>query len=135
MDWTSDNLAEAFRLFEQRLRLFFKVKKVREADQVSHILLQVGEEGLRRFNSWTLTEEEEADPAIVLQKLKEQLEPAENFRVSRLRFMGYRQRKDESLDDFVNRAKLQAQKSEFSADEINEHLLELTRPRLSKEPA
>ncbi|WP_293726087.1 hypothetical protein, partial [Thiolapillus sp.] len=77
MDWTSDNLAEAFRLFEQRLQLFFKVKKVREADQVSHILLQVGEEGLRRFNSWTLTEEEEADPAIILQKFKEQLEPAE----------------------------------------------------------
>ena len=43
MDWTSDNLAEAFRLFEQRLQFFFKVKKVREADQVSHILLQVGE--------------------------------------------------------------------------------------------
>ena len=128
MDWTSDNLAEAFRLFEQRLQLFFKVKKVREADQVPHILPQVGEEGLRRFNSWTLTEEEEADPAIILQKFKEQLEPAENFRVSRLR-------KDESLDDFVNRAKLQAHKSDFSADEINERLLELTRPRLSKKPA
>ena len=34
MDWTSDNLAEAFHLFEQRLELFFKVKKVCEADQV-----------------------------------------------------------------------------------------------------
>ena len=73
MDWTSDNLAEAFRLFEQRLQLFFKVKKVHEADQVSHILLQVGEEGLRHFNSWTLTEEEEADTAIIPQKFKEQL--------------------------------------------------------------
>ena len=125
MDWISDNLAEAFRPFEQRLQLFFKVKKVREADQVSLILLQVGEEGLRRFNSWTLTEEEEADPAIILQKSKEQLEPAENFRVSRLRLMGYSQRKDESLDDFVNRAKLQAQKCDFSTDEINERLLEL----------
>ena len=70
MDWISDNLAEAFRRFEQRLQLFFKVKKVREAEQVSLILLQVGEEGLRRFNSWTLTEEEEADPAIILQKFK-----------------------------------------------------------------
>ena len=85
MDWTSDNLAEASRLFKQRLQLFFKVGKVREADQVSHTLLEVGEEALRRFNSWTLTEEEEADPAIILQKFKEQLEPAEIFRVSRLR--------------------------------------------------
>ena len=69
--------------------------------QVSHILQQAGEEGLRSFNSWTLTEEEEADPAIILQKSTEQLEPAENFPVSRLRIMGYRQRKDESLDDFL----------------------------------
>ena len=35
------------------------------------------------------------------------------------------QRKGESLDDFVNRAKLQAQKCDFSADEINNRLLEL----------
>ena len=53
------------------------------------------------------------------------MEPAENFRVSRLRLMAYRQRKDESLDDFVNRAKLQAQKCDFSTDEINERLLGL----------
>ena len=125
MDWTSDNLAEAFHLFEQRLQLLFKVKKVREVDQVSHILLQVGKEGLRRFNSWTLTEEEEADPATILQLFKEQLEPVENFCVSWLRHMDYRQCKDESLDDFVNSAKLQAQKYDFSANEINKRLLEL----------
>ena len=55
MDWTSDNLAEAFRLFEQHLQLFFKVRKVREADQVSNILLQVGEEGLRRFKYYRMS--------------------------------------------------------------------------------
>ena len=125
MDWTSDNLAEAFRLFEQRLQLFFTVRKVREADRVSHILLQVREEGLRRFNSWTLTEEEKAVTAVILQKFGEQLEPAQNLRVSRLRLMGYRQRKGESLDDLVNRAKLQAQKCDFSADKINDRFLEL----------
>ena len=85
MDWASDNLAESFKMFEQRLRLFFKVKKTRAADQVFNILLQVGEEGLRRYNSWTLTEEEQADPAVIFRQFKDQLEPAENFRVSRLR--------------------------------------------------
>ena len=39
--------------------------------------------------------------------------------------MGYRQRKDKSLDDFVNRAKLQARKCEFSPAELDERLLEL----------
>lgn len=125
MDWTSDNLAESFKLFEQRLQLFFKVKKIQVVDQPSHILLQVGEEGLRRFNSWTLTADEQADPAVILQRFREQLEPAENFRVSRLRLMGYRQQKGERLDDFVNRAKLQAQKCEFSPAELDERLLEL----------
>ena len=38
---------------------------------------------------------------------------------------GLCQHKDESLDDFVNHAKLQAQKCNFSADEISERLLEL----------
>ena len=73
MDWTSNNF------WVEHLQLFFKVRKVCEADQVSHILLQAGKEGLCCFNSWTLTEEEEAEPTIILQKFKEQLEPAENY--------------------------------------------------------
>ena len=74
---------------------------------------------------WTLTEEEQADPAVIFRQFKEQLEPAENFRGSRLRLMGYRQRKDESLDDLVIRAKLQARKCDFSPAELDERLLEL----------
>ena len=35
--------------------------------------IALGEEGPRRFNPRTLTEEEEADPAIIVQKFREQL--------------------------------------------------------------
>ena len=53
------------------------------------------------------------------------LEPAENFRTARLKLMVYRQEPLESLDDFVNRCKLQVLKCAFTPAETNERLLEL----------
>ena len=55
----------------------------------------------------------------------EQLEPAEHFRVSRLKLMHFTQKPDECLDDFVNRCKLLARKCQFSKEELNERLMEL----------
>ena len=51
MDWKSSIHAESFKLFKQRLLLYFDVKKIKKEHQVSHILLQVGDEGLRRYNA------------------------------------------------------------------------------------
>ncbi|KAK7096254.1 hypothetical protein V1264_005570 [Littorina saxatilis] len=117
MDWTTDNPAESFKLFSQRIELYFKAKKVPTAEQTTHILLQVGEEGLRRYNSWTLTDDDEQTPAAILKRFREQLEPSENFRVARLKLMAFRQGPSESLDNFVNKCKLQAIKCDFSTEE------------------
>ncbi|KAK7094506.1 hypothetical protein V1264_006061 [Littorina saxatilis] len=125
MDWTTDNPAESFKLFSQRIELYFKAKKVPTAEQTTHILLQVGEEGLRRYNSWTLTDDDEQTPAAILKRFREQLEPSENFRVARLKLMAFRQGPSESLDNFVNKCKLQAIKCDFSTEETNERIIEL----------
>ena len=125
MDWMSSNHAESFKLFRQKLELYFKVKNIKKEDQVPYILLQVGDEGLRRYNAWSLSEDEVKDPKVVFDKFKEQLEPTENFRVCRLKLMYYRQKTDESLDDFVNRCKLLALKCDFSVVELDERVLEL----------
>ena len=125
MDWLATNQAQTFKLFKQRLELYFKVKKIKKEEQVSYILLQVGDEGLRRFNAWALSDEELKDPDIIFQRFVEQLEPPENFRVCRLKLMQYRQGHEECLDDFVNRCKLLALKCDFSESELNERLLEL----------
>ena len=125
MDWDSDNIAESFKIFRQRLELYFATKDITAEKQVAHILLQIGEKGLRMFNAMTLTAEEQTSPQIVFNKLAEQIEPPEHFRVSRLKLMGMRQSKTETLDDFVTRAQLQAQKCEFSLDELEERLIEL----------
>ena len=125
MDWLAPNQAETFKLFTQRLRLYFTVKKIKREEQVSYILLQAGDEGLRRFNAWTLSESEKTDPDVIFERFTEQLEPSEHFRVCRLKLMHFRQKSNESLDEFVNRCKLLALKCEFSDSELTERLLEL----------
>ena len=125
MDWSVPTLAETFKLFKQRIELYFLAKHIEIADQVVHILLQVGDEGLRRYNSWTMSEEDKIDPKKIFAAFEEQLEPPENYRISRLKLTQYRQTQEESLDDFTNRCKLQALKCDFVDDELNERLIEL----------
>ena len=50
-------------------------------------------------------EEEKRTPEIIFNKFIEQLEPKENFRINRLKFMTYKQEAEESLDDFDNRCR------------------------------
>ena len=115
--WTGpQTTTQSFKLFSQRLQLYFTVKKIPEAEQTAHILLQVGEEGLRRFNSWAMPEAQQT-PAAILDRFREQLEPAENFPIARLKVMAYRQEPQESLDDFVNGCKLQVLKCAFTPAE------------------
>ena len=45
IDRQSSNLAETFKLFKQRLELYFVVNKIK-IEQVNYILLRVGNEGL-----------------------------------------------------------------------------------------
>ena len=125
MDWSVNNQADTFKLFRQRIELYFKAKIIEPEDQVVHILLQVGDEGLRRYNSWTITDDERKNPGTIFEKFIEQLEPSENYRISRLKLMHFRQRQDENLDCFVNRCKLLALKCEFEGNELNERLIEL----------
>ena len=82
--------------------------------------------GLRMYNAMTLREDQRKDPAVVFEKLGEQIEPAEHFRVSRLKLMNMRQASTESLDDFVTKAQLQAKKCAFDNNaELEERLIEL----------
>ena len=102
MDWQSSNLAETFKLFKQRLELYFVVNKIK-IEQVNYRLFRVGNEGFKKYNTGLLTEEEKRTRKIIFNKFIEQLEPKENFRINRLKLMTYKQEAEESLDDFVNR--------------------------------
>ena len=78
MDWSVPNPADTFKPFKQRIELYFKAKRIAIEDQVVHILLQVGDEGLRRYNSWTMSQEDKLDPKKIFAAFEEQLEPPEN---------------------------------------------------------
>ena len=105
IDWQSSNLPEKFKLFKQRLELYFVVNKIKIEQQVNYILLRVGNEGLKKYNTWLLTEEEKCTPEIIFNKFIEQLEPKEKFRINRLKLMTYKQEAEELLDNFVNRCR------------------------------
>lgn len=125
MDWSSHNIPESFRLFKQRMELYFTIKSFKPEEKVATILLASGEEGLKRFNGWDLTAEEKADANIIWKKFLDQIEPADNFRISRLKLSTLRQRSDESLDDFISRCKHLANKCDFSKDELQQRLIEI----------
>ena len=51
MDWQSSNLGETFKLFKQRLELYFVVNKIKIEQQVNYVLLKVGNEGFKKYST------------------------------------------------------------------------------------
>ena len=119
MDWDSPTFGETFKIFKQRLDLYFQIKKIEGDKQVPIILLSAGEEGLQRYHSWNLTATQRKEPDTIWTKFEEQIQPKENLRVARLKLRQFRQMQNESLDTFVNRCKLQALKYDFTELELN----------------
>ena len=125
LDWGQADLSNAFKLFRQRCELYFTIKDIKDDLAVSHILLAVGEEGLKRYNTWDLKDDEKKKPEVIWEKFQSQIDPAENFRICRLKLYHLRQNQGESIDDFVTRAKALAQKCDFSGNELNDRLIEI----------
>ena len=117
-DWQSSNLAETFKLFKQRLELYFVVNKIKIEQQVNYILLRVGNEGFKKYSTCLLTEEEKRTPKIIFNKFIKQLEPKENFSINRLKLMTYKQEAEESLDNFVNRCRRMTQRCLLTEHEL-----------------
>ncbi|KAL8607946.1 hypothetical protein ACOMHN_005501 [Nucella lapillus] len=107
MDWNSPDKAQAIRDFKQLCELWFMVKTIDKPAQYTYIMLWLGTEGLRLFNTWGLTEEELQDPKNIWDKFA-QLEPADNFRIHRLELQRLSQRQGESVEDFLIRLKEKA---------------------------
>ena len=124
MNWGSTNLTEAFSLFKQKCELYFTIKKITGEQQVPYILRAVEDEGLKRYNSWTLTETEKKDPSHLWACFTSQLEPSQNFHVARLKLHYYYQKSNETLDDFITRCRGQVAKCNFTPEETNERILE-----------
>ena len=72
---------------------------------------------LKKYNTWLLTEEEKRTLEIIFNKFIEQLEPKENFRINRLKWM--------TLNDFVNRCRRMTQRCSLTEHEQQQRKIEL----------
>ncbi|XP_064642786.1 uncharacterized protein LOC135497049 [Lineus longissimus] len=77
------------------------------------ILRGIGDEGLRRLNASGLSDPDKKDPDKLWALFQDQLRIAVNPRVKRLQLRNYLQKKDETLDDFVNRTRTLANECGF----------------------
>lgn len=138
MDWSADDQTSAIKLFKQRCELYFTIKDIKEEKQAHHILYFSGEQGLAKFNSWTLTEAQKKSPKEIWERFLGQ-PISTNFRVARFYLQQYRQQPRESIDEFVTRCLTQVKKCEFRDQEecdqrVIDQLVSGTRyPDLQKE--
>ncbi|KAL6486114.1 hypothetical protein MHYP_G00055060 [Metynnis hypsauchen] len=98
---------------------------VDEAKQARKICRGIGDEGLKRLNASGLSEDDKKKPDVLWNFFEGQLKLNVNFRIHRLHLMQLRQKHEESIDDFVTRARTLALKCQFSDGELDERLIEL----------
>ena len=121
MNWSSPDLAGTFKLFQQKCVLYFTVRDINAEQRASHILLYVGDEGLRIFNSRSLSDA--VNPNLIWEKFTAHIGQQVNFRVQRYYLQKYIQSEEESIDTFFTRCKLQALRCKFSQAELNKRLI------------
>ena len=99
MDWTNPDRSTALKEFKQMCELWFAIKDVKPENQKNYILMWSGTEGLRRYNTWGLTEEQEKNPQNLWQRFAASEQP-ENFRIHRLELRQLCQEENESVEPF-----------------------------------
>ena len=114
MDWSAPDRAQTFKEFHQISGIWLKVKGVQAENQHNYIILWSVSIGL--FNTWGLTDEQLKDPNNIWEKISEQIEPPENFCIHRMEFQRFRQRDDESVDDFYTCCKSKAMECKFQIE-------------------
>lgn len=128
MEWdcAAEDLPEEFGLFKQRMELVCEDNGVTDSAQIARkIKIGLGNKGLRRLNASGLRETDLKVPSKIWAFFEAQLQVTVNFRIQRLLLMQMRQRSDEGLDDFITRARTQAQRCEFTDAELQERIIEL----------
>ena len=125
MNWLTTDLPTEFRSFRQYCELIFSgpfaEKGQSQSERVTYILLWVGQEGLRMYNTWDLSETDKKDVEVIWAKFQ----ALSNYRLSRFHLQKFRHLSSETVDEFMTRCKTQAHKCKFrDATETEERLIE-----------
>ena len=79
----------------------------------------MGREGVRLLNTWGLTDPQLQEPKNVWDKL-EGIQPSDNFHIHQLELQRYKQKHDETVDDFYSRCKLKALQCKLATPALRE---------------
>ena len=123
MNWEAPNVEKEFRHFKQYCELIFdgpfcnKSKK----ERISFILLWIEGLGVDIYNSWSWEDDDKkAKPEEILGRFEQHLAPKARYQLQQ-----YRQKRDESLADYITRCRNQATKCKFRyVKELGERLIE-----------
>ena len=126
MNWTSENHEEALQLFKQTMSHYCEDEDITDPGKIAlKIFMGIGNKGLKHLNTSGMSDADKKRPDKIMELFKSQLKTNLNFRVHRLHLMDYRQRREESVNDFVTRVRAEALKCEFEESELEERITEL----------
>ena len=125
MDWNEPELPAAFKSVKKYCQLIFDgpIRAKEEKGKATYILPWISDKGRNIFNSFNLSDEEKAQTDTIFDKFATYLEPKSNVRIARYQLQGFRRADGESVDSFMARCKIQAQKCRFSEAELEERLI------------
>ncbi len=125
INWSAKNQVEQWNYFERVCKRIFKGpwKDMAKEEQAAHLQLWVGMEGDKLIQSWKLTEEQEKDPDVFFARFKAHFEPKCNHRAERHQMRDMRQDKDEPIDEYIARLRLQANRCDFG-DNYDQRVIE-----------
>ena len=116
MNWDAADLRDELAKFKQYCDLIFSwpYSWKTEKEQALFILLWIGWQSLENYNSWTWDDaEDRKNPSILWERFEQHVATKINHRLAQYQLQQFKQKIDESVDDFLTRCRNQASKCRF----------------------
>ena len=126
MDWQSEDKVTTFTTFRTRMKMYLTVTKVAQDLQWNHIVLLMGEEGLRRWEMFNMSEADRKDPEKVWKAFEDSLEKTHSSWNYIDEYLGdFRQGPTETTAELDVRIQTLARKCKFRQDEVENRKIDL----------
>ena len=108
LNWNAQDLYQEYTRFVQHVRFTFlgPLAATDKQQKAGWVGMWIGQQGREIYKTLHLTQEEEADPDIILKKIEDYVRPRQNKRVNRFRAQQRKQIEGESFDNFIKDLKL-----------------------------
>ena len=122
MKWGTGDDHSALLDYQSRLNRWFTIKNIAPEKQHDYIIFQAGEKGEELSKTWNLNNNDLKEPKNVWEVMSQSVGASDNFRVNRLELISYKQKDNESADEFYVRCRGLALKCKFTS--VDERLID-----------